>query len=184
MSWIEYYKQENKLVDEIKSKSFPIKLPSPPGFNENVYHQLKNGGLKIKKGVSTKKQTEKSDKLDKLKSKRLWEITVKPAKSIPMNVLMMWMTPNSIQIISIMMILMLVRNAINDILSVNAAFKGHESDVSTYDLTVMKLLYVLCCSGNLIIGIWKLNSMGLIPNKTSDWISWEQPLDGAETVIL
>ncbi|VEU24330.1 DEKNAAC105535 [Brettanomyces naardenensis] len=81
------------------------------------------------------------------------------------------------------MTVMLFFNSLKDILSVNKKFENAELE-SQYDRLVMKGVYVLCCSGNLLIGLWKLNAMGLIPNKSGDWLSWETTLAAVQDVVL
>ena len=61
--------------------------------------------------------------------------------------------------------------------------KKHATQKMTQKLILMKLVYLLSCLINLIIGIWKLNSMGLIPNKQSDWLPFESKLLSKEKFI-
>lgn len=180
-SWISYYKTEDDVVEKLSVKTRKEKLPPPSGYDEQIYKLQSEG--KLKKSTKLGKKNEKNDELDVLKRKKLWELAIKPAKSIPMNALMMYMSPNSIQIISIMMTVMLFFNSLKDIFFVNRVFENAEAE-STYDMLVMKTIYVIACSGNLILGTWKLNSMGLIPNKTSDWLGWESAILSQQNVAL
>ncbi|QPG76052.1 hypothetical protein FOA43_003438 [Brettanomyces nanus] len=132
---------------------------------------------------TNKKHKQKDEALESLKMKKLWEMAIQPSKNIPMNAIMMYMTPNSIQIISIMMMVMLFVGSLKDIFAVQKKFKNAQVN-SRYDFFVLKGIYVLCCSGNLLVGLWKLNAMGLIPNQSSDWLTWETKLGNDQTVVL
>ena len=180
-NWINYYKTEDEVVEKFSGKVNIEKLPFPPGYDEQIYRLQSEG--KLKKSLKSHKKAESKEELERLKRKKIWELAIKPVKSVPMNALMMYMSPNSIQIISIMMTVTLFFNSLRDILSVNRAFANTEAE-SDYDMFVMKTVYVISCSGNLLLGIWKLNSLGLIPNRTSDWLGWESTILSQQSVAL
>lgn len=179
-NWIDYYKDESALVKKCLSTN-GSKLPSPPGFTEKEYKLIREG--KLKEGTKQVKTKQQIEEVKRLKRKKLWEAAIAPTKNIPMNAIMMYMTPNSIQVISIMMTTMLFFNSLKEIIGVNKKFENAELD-SSWDLFVLKAIYVSCCSGNLLVGLWKLNAMGLIPNRSGDWISWEPRLFAAETAVI
>jgi hypothetical protein len=108
-----------------------------------------------------------------LKHKKSWEIVVGVLKGIPMNLFMMWMVGNSVQIFSIMMCGMLLLNPVRGILSVATTFEKLED--ANVNLWLQKLAFVgaqLLCLG---IGLYKCQSMGLLPTTTSDWLSFLEP---------
>ena len=80
-----------------------------------------------------------------------------------MNAIMMYMSGNSLQIFSIMMVFMLFKGPIQGLLATNAAFVKFESEGTRAKLVGVKLVYVVMQLGLLALGIWKVNAMGLLP---------------------
>lgn len=80
-----------------------------------------------------------------------------------------------------MMVYMLIKGAITSTLSVNQVFKsfmpqlnptnGHPS--TPYDLRFQKLSFITFQLGLLLLGLYKVNTMGLLPTRLSDWIMYE-----------
>jgi hypothetical protein len=140
-----------------------------------------------------------------LKLKKAWEVAFGPSKQIPMNAIMMYMSGNSLQIFSIMMVFMLFKGPIQGLLATNAAFTKFETHANRAKLWGCKAVYVLMQLVLLGLGVWKVNSMGLLPyvlcrasgtvvetwiadfihsyrTTRSDWLAWEserQPLERA-----
>jgi hypothetical protein len=123
-----------------------------------------------------------------------------------MNAIMMYMSGNSLQIFSIMMVFMLFKGPIQGLMNTNTAFAKFDTEGIRGKLIGVKAVYVLMQLGLLGLGIWKVNAMGLLPydqsilcssrfisrrftntkfqNRTtrSDWLAWEserQPLERA-----
>lgn len=112
--------------------------------------------------------------MDDLKSRKAWEVAIGPAKSIPMNLIMSYMTGNSLQMIPIMMTLMLLLNPIKAIFNdTNRVFRNLETESNHFDIIQAKVIFVVCQIGCMSIGVWKLNKMGLIPNSEGDWLSFK-----------
>ena len=86
-----------------------------------------------------------------------------PSKQIPMNAIMMYMSGNSLQIFSIMMVLMLFKGPIQGIINTNAAFAKYETPSTHSHLLGVKIVYMLMQLVLLALGIWKVNAMGLLP---------------------
>lgn len=95
--------------------------------------------------------------------KKAWEIAIAPSKQIPMNAIMMYMSGNSLQIFSIMMVFMLFKGPIQGLFSTNAAFAKYETESTRGRLIGVKAVYVLMQLVLLGLGIWKVNAMGLLP---------------------
>jgi len=110
---------------------------------------------------------------DQLKIKKSWEIAFAPAKALPMNAIMMYMSGNSLQIFSIMMVFMLFKNPLTALLSTNEAFRKYETDGTKKWLWGIKATYVVMNLVALALGVWKVNGMGLLPTTRSDWLAWE-----------
>ncbi|KAH9807422.1 hypothetical protein DFH28DRAFT_1089610 [Melampsora americana] len=132
--------------------------------------------------------------LDKLRQQKAWDLALSPAKQIPMQAFMMWMSGNGVQIFSVMMVYMLIKGAISSIFSVNQSFKGFmpqplnsthspASGPSTYDLKFQKLSFITFQFGLLLLGLYKVNTMGLLPTRLSDWIMYEPRSIGAERFL-
>lgn len=98
-----------------------------------------------------------------LKIKKSWEVALAPAKALPMNAIMMYMSGNSLQIFSIMMVFMLFKNPIQGILQTNQVFTKYESPRTKDKMWLVKSVYVLMNLVALGLGIWKVNGMGLLP---------------------
>ncbi|KAA8917236.1 hypothetical protein TRICI_000629 [Trichomonascus ciferrii] len=114
------------------------------------------------------------DENDQLKVKKAWEVALAPAKSLPMNVFMSYMSGNSLQIVPIMMTsMMFFMTPFKQILKTNEAFSNLESKNNSSDIQVTKLVYIVCHLLAVGVGIWKLGMMGLLPNTRSDWLAWE-----------
>lgn len=154
-----------KSVSVINSNS----LPSPNGFKvidgkDSLAAHKKNFNAHVK-----------SEDIVTLQIQKAWQIALAPAKSIPMNFFMSYMSGTSLQIISIMTALMLLSGPIKAIFQVKSSFKpvlGPSVTVSKISAPIA--LYIVCQFALMYIGFQKLNSMGLLPNTRSDWLTWEK----------
>lgn len=100
---------------------------------------------------------------DTLKLKKAWEIALAPTKQLPMNAIMMYMSGNSLQIFSIMMVFMLFKGPIQGLMATNTTFAKFETDATRGKLVGVKAVYVLMQLLLLALGVWKVNAMGLLP---------------------
>lgn len=80
-----------------------------------------------------------------------------------MNAIMMYMSGNSLQIFSIMMVFMLFKNPIQGLLQTNSVFIRYETAGTRKTLWMAKAMYVAMNLLALGLGIWKVNGMGLLP---------------------
>jgi len=101
--------------------------------------------------------------MDTLKLKKAWEVALAPVKSLPMTAIMMYMSGNSLQIFSIMMVFMAFKNPVMGLMAVNQAFERFETDTNRGKMIQVKLAYVVMQIAALALGVWKINSMGLLP---------------------
>ncbi|KAL1986837.1 hypothetical protein VTN96DRAFT_5490 [Rasamsonia emersonii] len=150
------------------------KIPDPPGYSSRPTgkQRVTQQSAPARRPVET----------DTLKLKKAWEIALAPSKQIPMNAIMMYMSGNSLQIFSIMMVFMLFKGPIQGLLNTNAAFAKFETDATRAKLRGAKAVYVLMQLVLLGLGVWKVNAMGLLPTTRSDWLAWEserEPLERA-----
>lgn len=75
----------------------------------------------------------------------------------------MYMTGNSLQIFSIMMVFMLFKTPITALLNIQQTFARFETEGTKDRILLVKLAFVLTNSLLLALGIWKVNGMGLLP---------------------
>lgn len=165
-----------KVIQPVKTKE-PI--PSPPGFDSNFITSTTNKKNNV---PDDKKHTVD---VEGLKSKKVWELAIGPAKTIPMNLIMSYMTGNSLQMIPIMTTLMMLWTPLKSIfVDTNRIFKSYQTETNGDIILQSKLVFIACQVACMSIGIWKLNSMGLIPNSESDWLSWKLPNQFIEKVSI
>lgn len=101
--------------------------------------------------------------MDVLKLKKAWEVALAPVKQLPMTAIMMYMSGNSLQIFSIMMVGMAFKNPIMGLMATNQAFEKFESPGTKAQLLTVKAVYVAMQILALALGVWKVNGMGLLP---------------------
>ncbi|KAI5285789.1 hypothetical protein KEM52_002286 [Ascosphaera acerosa] len=155
-------------------------IPDPPGYVAPLSRkQVKQSTATASAAASTL-----GEPSDTLKLKKAWEIALAPTKQIPMNAIMMYMSGNSLQIFSIMMVWMLFKGPIQGIWGVGAAFARFDSDSLRMQLLGVKAVYVLMNLVLLGMGVWKVNKMGLLPTTRSDWLAWEYERQSAERAVF
>lgn len=76
---------------------------------------------------------------------------------------MMYMSGNSLQIFSIMMVFMLFKGPIQGLINTSTVFAKFETEGTRAKLLGVKLVYILMQFGLLALGVWKVNAMGLLP---------------------
>lgn len=187
MHWTQLYEKEDEIIQAYLENK-PSNLPVPEGYTPSAYADLDKGIFDTTPSKTTnKKNLTEINQLIKFKKKKLWELAATPGKNIFMNIGMNYMSPNDIQVIPIMMLFMLFINTFKEMFEVHSKFKMVDSsidaEVDQFDINIMKGIYILSCCGNLLVGLWKLNKMGLIPNSNSDWLSWESKLDSVQKFI-
>ncbi|TVY13907.1 ER membrane protein complex subunit 4 [Lachnellula arida] len=124
-----------------------------------------------------------TEEMDVLKLKKAWEVALAPVKQLPMTAIMMYMSGNSLQIFSIMMVGMAFKNPIMGLMATNQAFEKFETPGTKGSLLMVKAVYVAMQILALALGVWKVNGMGLLPTTRSDWLAWETARDPLEVAI-
>ena len=104
-----------------------------------------------------------SEEMDTLKLKKAWEVALAPVKGLPMTAIMMYMSGNSLQIFSIMMVFMAFKNPLMGLVTTNQAFERFYTENNAGQLLQVKLVYVAMQLLALAVGVWKINQMGLLP---------------------
>ncbi|CAI4061378.1 chaperone EMC4 SKDI_07G0340 [Saccharomyces kudriavzevii IFO 1802] len=177
MSQQEPYEWAKRLLDTKYIEKYSIQnsntLPSPPGFEGGA--SKGNISKKQQDAVSQTTTVARKNQITTLQVQKAWQIALQPAKSIPMNIFMSYMSGTSLQIIPIMTALMLLSGPIKAILSTRSAFKPVSGNKETQSQVQTAMFMFIAFQGVLMyIGYRKLNSMGLIPNAKSDWLPWEK----------
>jgi len=91
-----------------------------------------------------------------------------PGKQLFMTAFMLWMSGNSLQIFSIMMLGMALWTPLGELFNVNQRFaRFADANVS---MLVPKITFVAIQLAGLALGLYKCNTMGLLPTATADWI--------------
>ncbi|KAF8961043.1 hypothetical protein BGZ46_001458 [Entomortierella lignicola] len=116
-----------------------------------------------------------------LKVKKAWDVALAPGKQLPMQAFMLWMSGNSVQIFSVAITAMLMFSPIRALVGMSQVFERYETvspvKVSFLEnkLALPKLTYVAMQILTILLGMWKLNSMGLLPTSHSDWLAFLDP---------
>ncbi|KAG5961118.1 hypothetical protein E4U58_004395 [Claviceps cyperi] len=156
-------------------------IPDPVGFSSSSPSSSKkpskDSKLQPRKPLST-------DEMETLKVKKAWEVALAPVKALPMTGIMMYMSGNSLQIFSIMMVFMAFKNPIMGLMATNQAFEKFHSEKNAGQILQTKLVYVVMQLVALAVGVWKVNSMGLLPTTRSDWLMWESLRESVDKSIL
>ncbi|KAH6662937.1 transmembrane protein [Plectosphaerella plurivora] len=153
-------------------------LSDPHGFPSS-------SSSKKQKSLQPRKQPS-PEEMDTLKLKKAWEVALAPAKNLPMTAIMMYMSGNSLQIFSIMMVVMAFKTPLMGLMATNTALERFESDSNRGALVQVKLAYVAMQVLALALGVYKVNTMGLLPTTRSDWLAWEsirEPLESAVAAL-
>ncbi|KAK3906002.1 ER membrane protein complex subunit 4 [Staphylotrichum tortipilum] len=160
-------------------KSKNAGIPDPPGYPSSQSQK----DAKDSKSAAAQRTAPTPDEMDTLKVKKAWEVALGPIKGLPMTAIMMYMSGNSLQIFSIMMVFMAFKNPIMGILGTNQAFERFETNTNRAKIIQVKLAYVLMQFVALALGIWKVNGMGLLPTTRSDWLAWEAQREAVEHAV-
>lgn len=144
-------------------------LPYVASFLLLLHHTQKQS--KSKSSASSTTAVQRADPAA-LKMAKAWELAYSPAKSLPMNAIMLYMSGSGVQIFSMMAVGMLITGPLKGIASMNTAFSRFSSPGQS--LLLPKLLFVLCQLAGIAVGLYKCWSMGLLPTETSDWLAWRE----------
>lgn len=153
-------------------------IPDPPGFTASAVSGKKQASSKV-----TIRAPPTTAEMDVLKLKKAWEVALAPVKQLPMTAIMMYMSGNSLQIFSIMMVVMAFKNPVMGLMVTNQAFEKFETEGTKANLVMVKAVYVAMQILALGLGVWKVNGMGLLPTTRSDWLAWETARDPLEVAI-
>ncbi|KAH8596034.1 hypothetical protein B0O99DRAFT_593873 [Bisporella sp. PMI_857] len=154
-------------------------IPDPPGYSSSSGNRKQVSSSKN----ATVRAPPTTEETDTLKIKKAWEVALAPVKQLPMTAIMMYMSGNSLQIFSIMMVGMAFKNPLMGLMATNQAFERFESEGTRSTLLTVKAVYVAMQLLALALGVWKVNGMGLLPTTRSDWLAWETAREPLERAI-
>ncbi|KAF9305233.1 hypothetical protein BGZ74_010922 [Mortierella antarctica] len=110
-----------------------------------------------------------------------WDVALAPGKQLPMQGFMLWMSGNSVQIFSVAITAMLMFSPIKALFSMSQVFERYETvspvKVAFVDskLALPKVTFIAMQVLTILLGMWKLNAMGLLPTSHSDWLAFLDP---------
>ncbi|EMD34368.1 hypothetical protein CERSUDRAFT_97629 [Gelatoporia subvermispora B] len=135
------------------------------------------GSCMSKSKAPSKASSSATARYEELKVKRAWDLAISPAKSLPMQAFMLYMSGGGVQIFSMGIVFMLLSSPFKNLASINNAFaqfapkSAPPKALST--LVLQKIVYLLCNLLTLALGLWKCRSMGLLPTGSADWLAFE-----------
>ncbi|KAF8061665.1 hypothetical protein FPV67DRAFT_1586723 [Lyophyllum atratum] len=151
----------------LESSSKWRSLPPPPGFSKSSSSSK----------APVKSNTSSPESYDKLKERRAWEAAIAPAKALPMQAFMLYMSGGGVQIFSMGIVFMLLLTPFKNIAGMNEAFAQFAPSKSEprafTTLALQKLVFIACNLLTLGVGLWKCRSMGLLPTGSGDWLAFE-----------
>ncbi|XP_022176723.1 ER membrane protein complex subunit 4 [Myzus persicae] len=127
---------------------------SPPGYSQ----------LAGQNGTELTKDSESS----RLIIKKSWDLALGPLKQVPMNLFIMYMAGNSISIFPIMMVGMLIVRPVKALFTLQTTFKTIEGTQAWGQ----KFIFFIGNCVNIVLALYKCQSMGLLPTHASDWLAF------------
>ncbi|XP_047987265.1 ER membrane protein complex subunit 4 [Leguminivora glycinivorella] len=147
-----------------KNKSQSVELPSPPGYSQSA--------------SASHTESSKDTDSNHLLIKKLWDVALGPLKQVPMNLFIMYMAGNSISIFPIMMVGMLIVRPVKSLFLTQSTFKMVEGTQAAGQ----KLVFIIGNIVNILLALYKCQSMGLLPTHASDWLAFEEPQTRVEHI--
>ncbi|PPS11594.1 hypothetical protein GOBAR_AA09053 [Gossypium barbadense] len=109
---------------------------------------------------------------------KAWEVAQAPFKNLLMMGFMMWMAGSTVHLFSIGITFSALWQPISALQGVGKVFEPYKDN--KVDLLGPKLLFIALNLGGLALGVWKLNTLGLLPTHASDWVSSLSPAQEVE----
>eukprot|EP00262_Sarcandra_glabra_P010604 TRINITY_DN25901_c0_g1_i1.p1 TRINITY_DN25901_c0_g1~~TRINITY_DN25901_c0_g1_i1.p1 ORF type:complete len:177 (+),score=33.62 TRINITY_DN25901_c0_g1_i1:98-628(+) len=155
-------------IDFTESSSLSSRdIPDPLGFNRSYQEQDESNGSRQKKEAEAA-----------WKSQKAWEVAQAPFKNLLMMGFMMWMAGSTVHLFSIGITFSALWQPISALQGVGKVFEPYKD--SRVDILAPKLLFIALNLAGLTLGVWKLNTLGLLPTHASDWVSSLPPAQEVE----
>lgn len=142
-------------------------IPDPLGFSRSSHDQDDPSG----KG-------QKKDAEASWKAQKAWEVAQAPFKNLLMMGFMMWMAGSQVHLFSIGITFSALWQPLSALQSVGKVFEPYKDP--RVDTLAPKLVFMALNLAGLGLGIWKLNTLGLLPTHASDWVSSLPPAPEVE----
>nr|GFA99714.1 ER membrane protein complex subunit 4-like [Tanacetum cinerariifolium] len=142
-------------------------IPDPPGFTRASQDQDDSAMSRQKKDAEAN-----------WKSQKAWEVAQAPFKNLLMMGFMMWMAGSTVHLFSIGITFSALWQPLSALQGVGKVFEPYKD--SKVDLLAPKLLFIALNLGGMLLGVWKLNTLGLLPTHASDWVSSLPPAHEVE----
>jgi len=159
-------------------------IPNPPGYLPSGSTRELSKAATV--SASPEAMAAQARKSTALKTKRAWDLALSPAKSLPMQAIMLYFSGSGVQIFSLGMIFMLLTSPISAVMNIFGAFepfrptppagKADKEKVkapSYAPLALPMLAYIGCQGLVLALGLYKCSSMGILPTGSADWLQFE-----------
>ncbi|KAH9534811.1 hypothetical protein CY35_17G023000 [Sphagnum magellanicum] len=121
---------------------------------------------------------QKKDNEATWKQQKAWEAAQAPFRNLFMMGFMMWMAGNTVHLFSIGITFSALWQPISALQGISKVFEPFK-DART-DILLPKLLFIAMNFAALGLGLYKLNSLGLLPTHASDWVSSLPPPQAVE----
>ncbi|CAH1438542.1 unnamed protein product [Lactuca virosa] len=95
------------------------------------------------------------------KSQKAWEEAQAPFKQLLMMAFMMWMSGSTVHLFSISITFSALWQPLSALQGVGKVFEPFKDN--KVDLLAPKLLFISLNLGGMLLGVWKLNTLGLLP---------------------
>lgn len=92
-----------------------------------------------------------------------------PGRQLLMTAFVLWMSGNSLQIFSIVMLGMAFWQPIQKLMALNTEFARYST--SQVNLFIPKLVFMACNLAGIALALYKSNNMGLLPSSAADWLT-------------
>jgi len=156
-----------ELCDAAPSSSARDVPPDPLGFSRS------STDLEETTSVKQKKENEAT-----WKQQKAWEVAQAPFKNFLMMGFMMWMAGSTVHLFSIGITFSALWQPISALQSIGKVFEPfHDAHTNTL---LPKLMFVALNLAAMGLGLWKLNTLGLLPTHASDWLSSLAPPQSVE----
>ncbi|GMN40276.1 hypothetical protein TIFTF001_009514 [Ficus carica] len=142
-------------------------LPDPPGFSRSSLDQDDSTVSRQKKDAEAN-----------WKAQKAWEVAQAPFKNLMMMGFMMWMAGSTVHLFSIGITFSALWQPISALQGVGKVFEPYKDN--KVDLLAQKLVFIALNLVGLALGVWKLNTLGLLPTHPSDWVSSLPPAPEVE----
>ncbi|CAL9112217.1 Transmembrane protein 85 [Musa troglodytarum] len=147
--------------------SSPVDVPDPMGFSRSSSDPDDANASRQKKEAEAA-----------WKAQKAWEVAQAPVKNLLMMGFMMWMAGSTVHLFSIGITFSALWQPISALQGVGKVFEPYKDP--RVDTLAPKLLFIALNLAGLVLGIWKLNTLGLLPTHASDWVSSLPPASEVE----